>query len=47
MDIILNFTRIKFTNDIITTVGLFSISGGLTNWLAIHMLFERFLFFMV
>jgi uncharacterized membrane protein YheB (UPF0754 family) len=28
-------------NDIILTVGLFALSGALTNWLAIHMLFER------
>ena len=27
--------------------GLFALSGGLTNWLAIHMLFEKFLCFMV
>ena len=28
-------------NKIIFTVGLFSLSGSLTNWLAIHMLFEK------
>ena len=27
--------------------GLFALSGGLTNWIAIHMLFEKFLFYMV
>ena len=27
--------------------GLFALSGGLTNWIAIHMLFEKYLFFMV
>ena len=32
---------INLQNIIITTVGLFAISGGLTNWLAIHMLFEK------
>lgn len=28
-------------NDIVFTVGLFALSGALTNWLAIHMLFEK------
>ncbi|MDU0354100.1 DUF445 family protein [Paraglaciecola aquimarina] len=28
-------------NPIIETVGLFALSGALTNWLAIHMLFEK------
>lgn len=28
-------------NSIIKTVGLFALSGALTNWLAIHMLFEK------
>ena len=28
-------------SDEITLAGLFSLSGGVTNWLAIHMLFER------
>jgi uncharacterized membrane protein YheB (UPF0754 family) len=28
-------------NNIIFTVGLFALSGAVTNWLAIHMLFER------
>ena len=32
---------LNLQNIIITTVGLFAISGGLTNWLAIHMLFEK------
>ena len=32
---------LNLQSNIITTVGLFSISGGLTNWLAIHMLFEK------
>ena len=30
-----------FANNIIFTVGLFALSGAITNWLAIHMLFER------
>lgn len=28
-------------NDIIKTVGLFAVSGALTNWIAVHMLFEK------
>ena len=32
---------LNLQNNIIATVGLFAISGGLTNWLAIHMLFEK------
>ena len=32
---------LNLQNNIITTIGLFAISGGLTNWLAIHMLFEK------
>ncbi|TDF38208.1 DUF445 domain-containing protein [Alteromonadaceae bacterium M269] len=28
-------------NDIIKTIGLFAISGAITNWLAVHMLFEK------
>ncbi|MGB0751765.1 MAG: DUF445 domain-containing protein, partial [Gammaproteobacteria bacterium] len=27
--------------DIITMTGLFALSGGVTNWLAVHMLFEK------
>ncbi|MEM7541561.1 MAG: DUF445 domain-containing protein [Pseudomonadota bacterium] len=27
--------------DLILTTGLFSLSGGVTNWLAVHMLFEK------
>lgn len=30
-----------FENNIIYTIGLFALSGAITNWLAIHMLFER------
>ena len=30
-----------FENDIILMIGLFSLSGGITNWIAIHMLFEK------
>ena len=32
-------------NEIIYLVGLFALSGGITNWLAIHMLFEKVPFF--
>lgn len=28
-------------NDILFTVGLFALSGAITNWLAVHMLFEK------
>jgi uncharacterized membrane-anchored protein YjiN (DUF445 family) len=28
-------------NDIVKTVGLFAVSGAITNWIAIHMLFEK------
>ncbi|MDO6709700.1 DUF445 family protein [Aliiglaciecola sp. 2_MG-2023] len=28
-------------NNIVKTVGLFALSGALTNWLAVHMLFEK------
>jgi uncharacterized membrane protein YheB (UPF0754 family) len=28
-------------NDLVKTVGLFAVSGAITNWLAIHMLFEK------
>lgn len=28
-------------DDVLRTIGLFALSGALTNWLAVHMLFER------
>ena len=28
-------------NELVLTIGLFALSGALTNWLAIHMLFEK------
>jgi uncharacterized membrane protein YheB (UPF0754 family) len=28
-------------NNILLTIGLFALSGAITNWLAIHMLFEK------
>ncbi len=30
-----------FANHIVYTVGLFALSGAITNWLAVHMLFEK------
>jgi len=30
-----------FNNNLILMIGLFSLSGGVTNWIAIHMLFEK------
>lgn len=30
-----------FANNIVFTISLFALSGAITNWLAIHMLFER------
>ena len=32
-------------NEIVYLIGLFALSGGITNWLAIHMLFEKVPFF--
>ena len=29
-------------NELVLTIGLFALSGAVTNWLAIHMLFEKF-----
>ena len=34
-----------FENSLLLMIGLFSLSGGITNWIAIHMLFERIPFF--
>lgn len=31
----------QFDNDLILNAGLFALSGAITNWLAIHMLFEK------
>ena len=30
-----------FENNLLLMIGLFSLSGGITNWIAIHMLFEK------
>ncbi len=32
---------LELDNDLMTMVGLFALSGALTNWLAVHMLFEK------
>ncbi|QCU90004.1 DUF445 domain-containing protein [Thiomicrorhabdus sediminis] len=32
---------VAIENDIVLMVGLFALSGALTNWLAVHMLFEK------
>ena len=37
---IVGFSK-PFENNIILMIGLFSLSGGITNWIAIHMLFEK------
>ncbi len=34
-------------SEIMYLTGLFALSGGITNWLAIHMLFEKVPFFWV
>ncbi len=34
-------TGIFVNNDIVLTIGLFALSGALTNWLAVYMLFEK------
>lgn len=35
------FAGLLLQNDLVLLVGLFALSGALTNWLAIHMLFEK------
>ena len=34
-------TGLLIKNELIFTIGLFALSGAITNWLAIHMLFEK------
>lgn len=41
ISIIIILLGVIFSNNIILTIGLFSLSGAITNWLAIHMLFEK------
>ena len=42
--IVVSFLSPKY-NETIYLIGLFALSGGITNWLAIHMLFEKVPFF--
>lgn len=39
--ILLSFVLPESSASIVRTVGLFALSGAITNWLAVHMLFER------
>ncbi len=39
--LILLILGLVLENSIVTTVGIFALSGAITNWLAIYMLFER------
>lgn len=39
--LLLGFTLPEPWGSLITSVGLFALAGALTNWLAVHMLFER------
>lgn len=39
--ILLTGTGFALENDVLFSVGLFSLSGAMTNWLAVHMLFEK------
>ncbi len=39
--ILVCITGIAFNSTIILTIGMFALSGAITNWLAIHMLFEK------
>ncbi len=39
--ILLVITGLAIKNELVLTIGLFALSGAITNWLAIHMLFEK------
>lgn len=39
--LVLTLLGFALNNDIVKTVGLFALSGAITNWLAVHMLFEK------
>lgn len=41
ISIIIILLGVILSNNIILTIGLFSLSGAITNWLAIYMLFEK------
>lgn len=39
--LLLALTGFTLENEMLKTVGLFAVSGAITNWLAVHMLFEK------
>ena len=39
--ILVVITALIIKNELVLTIGLFALSGAITNWLAIHMLFEK------
>ena len=39
--ILIVITGLAIKNELVLTIGLFALSGAITNWLAIHMLFEK------
>lgn len=39
--LVVTITAYSFHHDILFSVGIFALSGAVTNWLAIHMLFEK------
>jgi uncharacterized membrane protein YheB (UPF0754 family) len=39
--LLLTLLGFGLNNDMVKTVGLFALSGAITNWLAVHMLFEK------
>lgn len=39
--VLIVITGVLMKNELILTIGLFALSGAITNWLAIHMLFEK------
>jgi len=39
--ILVVITGLIIKNELVLTIGLFALSGAITNWLAIHMLFEK------
>lgn len=39
--LIVTFVGVYLNNAIVLSVGLFALSGAITNWLAVHMLFEK------
>lgn len=43
--LIITIVGLLINNSIVLTIGLFALSGAVTNWIAIHMLFEKVPFF--